>query len=164
MSSALADGHRLDLTLVSRNDEFVYWPLSAEEPFAVCRTPARRAEQRGRSCGSGPLADTISAVDPQRKLVTTAGGDQLAYDALMPVVGAEPGAGGRAGPTWDDRAEAEIIGGLLRTFRELDPALTVRTLSMRSSRRIASGRLGAAARAALVLATAQTRARTPGRR
>jgi hypothetical protein len=79
------------------------------------------------------LADTISAVDAQRKLVTTAGGDQLAYDALMLVVAGEPGAAARAGPTWDNRAEAEIIGGLPWTFRELDPALTVRTLSMRSS-------------------------------
>jgi hypothetical protein len=42
MSSALADGHRLDLTLVSRNDEFVYWPLAAEEVRCLSHPGASR--------------------------------------------------------------------------------------------------------------------------
>jgi hypothetical protein len=47
-------GHRLDLTLVALDDEFVYPPLSAEEPFAVGRT--RRVASVASAAERRPLA------------------------------------------------------------------------------------------------------------
>jgi sulfide:quinone oxidoreductase len=92
--------------------------LSADEPLAVGRTRRVALGSAAGAANAGFLADTITAVDPQRMRMTAAGGDQLAYDALVLAVGAEPVPTLEHALAWDDRAEAELLGGLLRGVEE----------------------------------------------
>ena len=50
--------------------------------------------------------------------MTTSDGHRLEYDALVLAVGAEPMPAVANVLTWDDRADAEMLGGLLRDVEE----------------------------------------------
>jgi sulfide:quinone oxidoreductase len=75
------------------------------------QTAARRAE-------ADFAAATVEAVDPQARTVTASDGQRFAYDALVVAVGAEPVPVVANALTWDDRADAEMLGGLLRDVEE----------------------------------------------
>lgn len=111
-------GEAFDLTLVAPDTEFVYRKLAVDEPFRV--GPARRVplHDAAGDAGAAFLAATVDAVDPEQKTLTPSGGGPLEYDALVLAVGAAAVPAVEHAITWDDRADAETLGGLLQDIEE----------------------------------------------
>ena len=114
---ALAAG-RVELALVAPDDEFVYRPLTVEAPFAVGRTRGLPLREAADEAGAAFFAATVEAVDTEAGAVITSDGHRLEYDALVLAVGAEAMPAVANVLTWDDRSDAEILGGLLRDVEE----------------------------------------------
>jgi sulfide:quinone oxidoreductase len=104
----------VEIALLAPEDEFVYRPLSAKAPYLVDRARKVSLGSAARQVGAEHLEGTIEAVDPQARVLTTSAGAQRAYDALVLAVGAEPVPALDHAMTWDDRADEETLGGLLR--------------------------------------------------
>jgi sulfide:quinone oxidoreductase len=111
-------GSRVELTLIAPEDEFVYRPLAIEAPFAVGRTRRVTLHAAAREAGAAYLAATVEAVDAEARTVRTSAEDRVEYDALVLAVGAEVMPAVDNVLTWDDRADAELLGGLLRDLDE----------------------------------------------
>jgi sulfide:quinone oxidoreductase len=109
---------RVELTLIAAADEFVYRPLTAREPFAVGRTRRVPLADATRQANAELVSATVEAVDARRKVVVTSDGIERGYDALLLAVGAEATPAIPNGMTWDDRLDAEMLGGLLRDIDE----------------------------------------------
>ena len=106
-------GDRVDITLLSDRDEFVYRPLAVAEPFGLA-TPqrfslVRFAQDRGIELRLGRLR----SVDPVERCVRTEDGADLHYDALLLALGARaavavPGALTFRGPEDSARLRAAL--------------------------------------------------------
>ncbi len=111
-------GDRVELTLLSPEEEFVYRPMAVAEPFG-----------RGRA-GRHPLADiasdvraelihgALAQVDAPNHVAITGAGQRLSYDALLIAVGAGSEPAFRRVLTWTPETDAELFGGLLRDLDE----------------------------------------------
>jgi sulfide:quinone oxidoreductase len=108
----LAPG-RVDITLLSDRDEFVYRPVAVAEPFGLATAQrfslTRFAEDRGIELRLGRLR----AVDPWEQRVFTEDGDELRYDSLLLALGAHteeavPGAVTFGGPEDSARLRASL--------------------------------------------------------
>ena len=80
-------GDRVDVTLLSPDEEFFYRPLTVREPFApghVRRYPIARiaADTKARW-----VCDALAWVDRERRVVHTSAGERLPYDALLLAIG-----------------------------------------------------------------------------
>jgi sulfide:quinone oxidoreductase len=111
-------GDRVELTLIAPQDEFVYRPLAVEEPFAVGRARRIPLHDAARDADATYVAGSVEAVDADEKVVTPSDGDPLKYDALVLAVGAKAEAVVGHAMTWDDRADAETLGGLLQDVEQ----------------------------------------------
>jgi sulfide:quinone oxidoreductase len=111
-------GSLAELTLVAPHDEFVYRPLTTDAPFEVGRTRSVGLDDAARDAGAVFISGMIEAVDPSERIVTLFDGRALDYDALVLAVGAEPVPAVAHAMTWDDRSDAETLGGLLRDIEE----------------------------------------------
>lgn len=81
-------GDALDIELLAPGDELVYRPLAVREPFAF--GPPRRYPLRriARDTQAEWTKDALEWVDPDARVVHTAEGRRLEYDALLIAVGA----------------------------------------------------------------------------
>ena len=111
-------GERVELALLAPDDEFVYRPIAVQEPYAVGRTRRIALREAADAARAAFFATTIDAVDPDEKVVTTSDGRELEYDSLLVAVGAEPAPAAEHVLTWDDRADAELLGGLLQDIEQ----------------------------------------------
>jgi sulfide:quinone oxidoreductase len=107
-------GDLVDLSLLAPEDEFVYRPLVVRDEYAADRIRAVPLERAAKDAEAAFVSASVDAVDPAAKNVTTSDGDQLAYDALVLSVGAQAVPVVEHALTWDDRIDADTIGGLLR--------------------------------------------------
>lgn len=83
-------GERLTVELVAPEQEFVYRPLAVAAPFRMGdgrRFPLQRLVE---AAGATLTQAAVRQVDPERKRVTTAEGEELPYDALLLALGAQP--------------------------------------------------------------------------
>jgi sulfide:quinone oxidoreductase len=81
-------GDSVDIELVAPGDELVYRPLAVRQPFAwgaPHRYPLRRIVQ---DAGAEWTRDALEWVDPDARVVHTAEGRRVEYDALLIAVGA----------------------------------------------------------------------------
>ena len=103
-------GERVDVTLLSQNDEFVYRPVAVAQPFGFAGPQrfslSRLAAERGFTFHRGALR----SVDAKARRVHTDEGGELSYDALLLALGA--------------RAEEAIPGAL--TFRGSEDSARLR--------------------------------------
>ena len=111
-------GARVELTLVAPDDEFVYRPLAVEEPFAVGRARRIGLDDAARDADATYVAAIVDAVDANEKVVTPSTGHPLEYDALVLAVGAKAVPAIAHAMTWDDRADSELLGGLLQDIEQ----------------------------------------------
>jgi sulfide:quinone oxidoreductase len=109
---------RVALTLLAPEDEFVYRPLAADEPFAVGRMRRASLSDAAEHAGAAFVPETIEEVEPDGNVLTTSARRRLGYDALVLAVGAEPMPIVPHALTWDDRSDAELLGGLLRDIEQ----------------------------------------------
>jgi sulfide:quinone oxidoreductase len=111
-------GERVELALVAPHDEFVYRPLAVEAPFSVARTRRVALTDAAGDAGASFVSGTIETVDPGRGIVTPSASRALEYDALVLAVGAQAVPAVPHALTWDDRSDAETLGGLLADIEE----------------------------------------------
>ena len=111
-------GERVALTLVAPHDEFVYRPLAVEAPFGVGRARRVALDDAARDADATFVPATIEAVDTARRIAQPAASHPLEYDALVLAVGARAVPAIAHALTWDDRADAEVIGGLLQDIEQ----------------------------------------------
>jgi sulfide:quinone oxidoreductase len=82
----LGDG--VHVTLVSPSDEFVYRPWAVLEPFSRDRARRFPLERLIAGTGTEHVHDRLARVDRVFRIVTTEGGSELRYDALLLAMGA----------------------------------------------------------------------------
>jgi sulfide:quinone oxidoreductase len=80
----------VDIELVAPEDDFTYRPLAVAEPFLVGE--ARRFPLRSlvEAAGASLRRGTVTGVDPGFRVVATAEGEEIGYDALLLALGARP--------------------------------------------------------------------------
>ena len=91
-------GDRVLVTLIAPNTYFAYRPTGSHDPLGVrghVRVPLAYA---ARAAGADLRHDRVTDVDPVARLVHTASGYELSYDALVLAVGAAPLAGAARAP------------------------------------------------------------------
>ncbi len=83
-------GDRIHIDMLAPADEFTYRPLSVGEPFR--RTVARSFSLReiARDNDATFHQTALREIDCERRSVRTAAGTELAYDALLIAIGAQP--------------------------------------------------------------------------
>ena len=109
---------RVRLTLVAPEDEFVYRPLAVEEPYGVERIRQVKLRAAADHADAAFVAATIESVDSDRKIAKTSEGRGLDYDALALAVGARAVTPVAHAMVWDDRSDAETVGGLLQDIEQ----------------------------------------------
>lgn len=125
-------GGRVRLTLVSPRADFIYRPVAVLEPFVL--VPPRRLALTTVSAevGARLVTDAVESVDVERRLVLTAGGHELGYDALVIALGARSrpsirGAVSVAGPALGEHLTPlvrEVERGLIRSVAFVAPPRT----------------------------------------
>ena len=80
----------VQIDVISPDDEFVYRPMLVAEPFGVAEVLRIDLEEVVADAGARHRRDALSSVNPTDRVVETASGDLLGYDALILAVGARP--------------------------------------------------------------------------
>jgi sulfide:quinone oxidoreductase len=81
-------GDDVSVTVVSPGGGFVYRPLSVGEPFNSSWAERYPLGPLATAAGADLVHDTLASVDPDRRVIRTGSGAELAYDALLIGVGA----------------------------------------------------------------------------
>jgi sulfide:quinone oxidoreductase len=111
-------GDEINLTVVAPEDEFVYRPIAVQRHLAVGRVRSVPLAQMARDAGAGFISGTVEAVDPDTAQARLSAGEMIRFDALVLAVGAEAMPTLDHVMTWDDRSDAEMLGGLLRDIED----------------------------------------------
>jgi sulfide:quinone oxidoreductase len=107
-------GHRVDVTLISPERQFLYRPVTVAEAFE--RGEARvydLGEIVGHQGGGNLIWDSVAEVDPDDRVAVTGSGERIPFDALVVATGAlatEPLPGAL---TFRGRADVPALRGLL---------------------------------------------------
>ena len=111
-------GDRVELTLLSRDTEFVYRPMAIAEPFGRGRADRHPLADIAADVDAELIRDTLVEVDAGDRLAITGTSQRLSYDALLVAVGADSEPAFRRVLTWTPETDAELFGGLLRDLDE----------------------------------------------
>lgn len=118
LEAALALRHlardRVGITLLDPEPEFVYRPLRVREPFAGPQARHYQLDEIAHDIGVELKPDGFRRVEPERQVVHTVDGEELAYDALLLAMGARLGAHFSHALTLDDRRLDEQLHGLIQ--------------------------------------------------
>ncbi len=79
---------RVRVELISESREMTYRPLAIAEPFGLGERQSLRLDVLAQEREADFREDVLTAVDPDRRIVTTQGGAELGYDALLLALGA----------------------------------------------------------------------------
>ena len=85
----LAPG-RVEVTLVSASDTFIYRPLLVGEPFGLGHPQRYDLAALCAGLGAELVRDTVAAVRPEVHVLQTAAGMDIVYDVLLVALGARP--------------------------------------------------------------------------
>jgi sulfide:quinone oxidoreductase len=107
-------GDRVERTLLSPADQFVYRPMTVLEPFAYPRAFRYPVAEIAADIGAELKRDALDWVAPQERLVHTTGGDELPYDALLLAVGARWRPAYEHALTIDPEQVDELFNGLIQ--------------------------------------------------
>src|SRR6266705_1570972 len=86
---ALGEG-LVSVELVAPETEFTYRPLAVAEPFRLGEVRRFPLEPLARAAGAQLRRGTLTAVDPERKIVTLDDEIELGYGVLVLTLGARP--------------------------------------------------------------------------
>ena len=101
------------VTLVSPESEFEVKPLRTAEPFSVDHVRRYDLAETCARVGADFVHDALTAVDPEARSVTVAGGGSLGYDELVLALGARPRAPFAKALTFGADRDTSILAGLL---------------------------------------------------
>lgn len=111
-------GDRVELTMVAPEREFVYRPMAVASPFGRGQAQRHELAEIAGQLGVRLRHDRLERVADAGRSAATAGGERLAYDALVIAIGAASELVFRQGTTWTPEADAEIYAGLLADLEE----------------------------------------------
>jgi sulfide:quinone oxidoreductase len=123
----------VSVELVAPETEFTYRPLAVAEPFRLGEVRRFPLEPLVRAAGAQLRRGTLTAVDPERKIVTLDDEIELGYGVLVLTLGARPleaiaGAltfrGAQDGPKLAELLDSATSGQLSRIVFALPPAAT----------------------------------------
>ena len=111
-------GDRVETSLLSPEDEFVYRPMAVGEPFSRGHAQRHRLDAIARHLGARLIRGSLAEVDDGARVAVTADGERLSYDALVVAIGADSEPALTRALTWTPESDAEVYGGLLRDLEE----------------------------------------------
>jgi sulfide:quinone oxidoreductase len=111
-------GDRVELTLLSPEDEFVYRPMAIAEPFGRGRADRHTLANIASDAEAELIKAALAEVDAGGRIAITGAGQRLSYDALLLTVGAGSEPAFRHVLTWTPETDAELFGELLRDLDE----------------------------------------------
>ena len=111
-------GDRVELTLLSPEEEFVYRPMAVAEPFGRGRADRYPLADIASDVKAELIRGALVEVDPASRAAVASTGQRLSYDALLVAVGAGSEPAFRRVLTWTPETDAELFGGLLRDLDE----------------------------------------------
>jgi sulfide:quinone oxidoreductase len=82
-------GARLDVTLLTPEEEFSYRPLSVAEPFGLGPVRSYRVAELAAEHGARVVSGLVDSVDSDRCVALLQGGGEFPYDELVLALGAD---------------------------------------------------------------------------
>ena len=116
LSDMAAD--RVDVTLLSPQDEFGYRPLAVAEPFSLGRVHRYPLSKLAKDLGVRLVRGTLERVDADQRLITTVDGEPLGFEALLVATGARAEVAVQHALTWWPEGDPDVFGGLLRDLEQ----------------------------------------------
>jgi sulfide:quinone oxidoreductase len=107
-------GDRVTTTLLTPDAEFVYRPARVREPFAGPAAQRYPLAEFAAHAGVELRSDSFDWLDAAQRVVHTAAGEQLGYDALLLAMGARLRPRFKHAVTLDDRKLDEQLHGLIQ--------------------------------------------------
>jgi sulfide:quinone oxidoreductase len=111
-------GDRPRVTLLAPDSHFVYRPMSVAEPFCLGHAARHPLAAIASEFGATVVRDSLAAVDPEARTLTTGTGDTLEYDSLLVAVGARPEPVYRHAITLGADGAPEALAGLLADLED----------------------------------------------
>jgi sulfide:quinone oxidoreductase len=105
---------RVEITLAAPEPDFVYKPLSVEEPFSLAPAERRALEPLASELGASFVQKALAAARPNEHVVELSDGSQSAYDALVVCVGGRPRPAFRQATTFRATGQELDIDELLK--------------------------------------------------
>lgn len=81
-------GDRVDVSLHDPSREFAYRPFGIGEPYGTTRAFRYDLRSLSELCGASLQPSAIAAVEPERRIAVSRGGERLPYDQLIVATGA----------------------------------------------------------------------------
>src|SRR3954449_2365031 len=107
----------IDVTLLAPDTRYRYRPLSTVAPFA--HGEVREYDLSGLTdLGVTIVRDALRRVDPEARIVSTNGGQELGYDALLVATGAQQRRMVPRVMTFEGPGYVEAMHGLVRDIEE----------------------------------------------
>jgi sulfide:quinone oxidoreductase len=110
--------HRVHVTLVAPDTDFVYRPLKIGETFGVGRCTHHSLARAASDFGASFVAGAVASVDSAAREVHCADGRVLPYDSLIVAVGARAVPAFEHAETIGDDAADEMLRGILADLEE----------------------------------------------
>ncbi len=110
--------HRVRVTLVTPGAEFVSRPQVIGESFARGRRSRVALARVTRDFGATHHAGSVVAVDPERRTVRCAAGEELAYDSLLVATGGHRRTAYQHAETIGDDTATDALHGILADLEE----------------------------------------------
>jgi len=107
---------RIKMTLVAPNAEFVYRPMAVLEPFVHRGPRTLPLAEVAADVGASLKRDAIETIDRERRVVHTADGLELGYDALLVAIGARAAALLPGADAMDPLRMEESLNGLIEAI------------------------------------------------
>jgi sulfide:quinone oxidoreductase len=111
-------GDRVEVTLLSPADDFVYRPFAVAEPFGLGHAERIPLQRIADDAGAVWVRDALASVDGGGRRVRTSSHGEIEFDALLVATGAVPVEGLDHVTTWWPGGDPELLGGLLRDLEE----------------------------------------------
>jgi sulfide:quinone oxidoreductase len=111
-------GERVERTLLTPEEEFVYRPMAVAEPFARGHAQRHDLDTIADDLGARLVGGSLAEVDDRSRTAVTSIGERLSYDALVVAIGAGSEPALDRALTWTPDSDDEIYGGLLRDLEE----------------------------------------------
>jgi sulfide:quinone oxidoreductase len=110
-------GERVEVTLVSGAPDFVYRPLTVDEPFTHEPAEQRALEPIARELGASFVLASLTRVRSDAHEVDLSNGSTLGYDALVICVGGKPRPAYESAVTFDGARDQLRIDQLIEASR-----------------------------------------------
>ena len=111
-------GDRVGLRILTPSDEFVYRPMSVAEPFTSGWAQHYPLSKLAEDAGAELMRDAVVEVDDEHRLVRSASGLELSYDALLVCLGASVQTRYEHATTVDDAQMDKLLHGLVQDIEE----------------------------------------------